>query len=306
MPPRNAQYRYHQLPPNSPALALPGPGRAGAYGGSPDEPHYHNLLEIGYCHEGRGRVAFGQEEAACGPGSVTVIPPGFLHRTLAAPGAESRWEYLFVDAPSLLQASVADKTKADSLLARVNAGCLHLTRDERPALGHLAQAVTGLYRERGELYEECAFGLLSSLLVHIAREHPPLAPENPASPADPLLHQALAFAGGHYHRKITVMELAEACHMSESHFRRLFHRAMGTGPLAFLNHVRVEAACRLLDSPAMPVREVALRCGFPTLSTFNRNFRSLTGVTPQQWRHKALSRQPLPGKDRVWQHEGWQ
>jgi len=306
MPHRNVQYRYYQLPPNSPALALLGPGWVRPYGSDLDDPHYHNLLEIGYCYEGQGHMVFGQEEVPYDSGSITVIPPGFLHNTVASPGTQSRWEYLFVDAHSLLSATINSKPKVASLLARIHAGHLHLKHSQRPALGDLTLAATNLYREQGELYVECAMGLLSALLIHIARERPAFIPEGRASTGDPLLHQALEFTGDHYHRKITVMEMAEACHVSESHFRRLFNRAMGVSPLTYLNHVRVEAACRLLEGPAMPVREVALRCGFPTLSTFNRNFRQLTGVTPQQWRYAVTQHQPLPGKDRVWQYQGWQ
>jgi len=75
--------------------------------------------------------------------------------------------------------------------------------------------------------------------------------------------------------------------------------------LAYVNHVRLEAACRLLGANAAPVREVAARCGFPTLSTFNRNFMEAMGTTPQQWRNNASHRQYMPGKTNVQQYDGW-
>lgn len=58
----------------------------------------------------------------------------------------------------------------------------------------------------------------------------------------------------------------------ETHFRRLFSSCMSMGPLEYINLVRVQNACELLRKTDTLVSEIAFRCGFSTLSTFNRNY----------------------------------
>ena len=36
----------------------------------------------------------------------------------------------------------------------------------------------------------------------------------------------------------------------------------------------------------MPVKDIAVECGYYDISAFNRRFKSYTGLTPQQYRQK--------------------
>ena len=55
-------------------------------------------------------------------------------------------------------------------------------------------------------------------------------------------------------------------------------------PVEYINWVRIRAACKELRKTNISVNEIAMRSGFTTISTFNRNFRRILGVSPQQWR----------------------
>ena len=78
---------------------------------------------------------------------------------------------------------------------------------------------------------------------------------------------------------------------AEKHFRRqvaqtriafeIFLRCAQDVPIAW---VRIRAACKELRKTNISVNEIAMRSGFTTISTFNRNFRRILGVSPQQWR----------------------
>ena len=72
--------------------------------------------------------------------------------------------------------------------------------------------------------------------------------------------------------------------MSETHFRRLFSAYIDMTPVEYLNMVRVLRACEMLRSSNETMSSVALNCGFSTVSTFDRNFRQVIGVTPYQWK----------------------
>ncbi|MCD8156174.1 MAG: helix-turn-helix transcriptional regulator, partial [Clostridiales bacterium] len=81
-------------------------------------------------------------------------------------------------------------------------------------------------------------------------------------------------------------QLAEVCHVSESHLRRLFEENIGMTPVDYLNHVRIQKACELIRKTGHSMEEIAIKVGFTTTSTFNRNFKRITGTSPYQWKRQ--------------------
>ena len=81
-----------------------------------------------------------------------------------------------------------------------------------------------------------------------------------------------------------IAEIASVCHMSESHFRRLFEENIGMTPVDYLNQVRVKKACDMIRKTGYSMEEIAVKVGFTTTSTFNRNFKRIVGTSPYQWK----------------------
>lgn len=79
-------------------------------------------------------------------------------------------------------------------------------------------------------------------------------------------------------------ELAAACNLSETHFRRLFAGYMGMTPSSYVNLVRVQQACGMMRKTNYSMEEVATRVGYASVSAFNRNFRAITGTSPYQYK----------------------
>ncbi|HCH32447.1 MAG TPA: AraC family transcriptional regulator [Oceanospirillaceae bacterium] len=85
----------------------------------------------------------------------------------------------------------------------------------------------------------------------------------------------------------TAAELAGVAAYSVFHFQRLFKQTTGENLNDYLRRVRLEAAANaLLFSPHMQVQDVALRCGFQSVSSFSQRFKSQFGVAPGHWREQ--------------------
>jgi AraC-like DNA-binding protein len=81
--------------------------------------------------------------------------------------------------------------------------------------------------------------------------------------------------------------LAAAADLSRFHFLRTFQHTIGMSPHQYLLTLRMRrVATRLLKTPEA-VSAIALDAGFNDLSTFNRRFRRLFGVSPLQYRARA-------------------
>jgi AraC family transcriptional regulator len=86
---------------------------------------------------------------------------------------------------------------------------------------------------------------------------------------------------------IPLADLAAAVSLSVSQFSRQFKASTGETPHRFLMRLRAEAACRLLRSSAMPIAEVATRCGFSHQEHLTRVLRAQAGTTPAAVRRGA-------------------
>ncbi len=113
------------------------------------------------------------------------------------------------------------------------------------------------------------------------------------------------FVSYHYMEDIKVEDLAQSCHISETHFRRVFTSYMKMSPLEYINTVRINTACELLQKTDEPVADIAHKCGFTTNSTFNRNFKHLMGVTPVEWRKRPENYEQQLLRFDIHSEKGW-
>ena len=100
---------------------------------------------------------------------------------------------------------------------------------------------------------------------------------------------AIDYIYDHYMEQIKVGELAAVCHFSESYFRKVFLEMKGMGPMDYLNSIRIREACRMLLNSTDTVRVVGEKCGFTSITTFERNFRQRVGMLPSQWRENHVN-----------------
>lgn len=82
----------------------------------------------------------------------------------------------------------------------------------------------------------------------------------------------------------TLEELAAAAYLSPSRFSDIFRRAVGTPPLEYLILLRLEQARIMLETTSMKICDIAMECGFRSLSNFNHLFRKHMGMSPKHAR----------------------
>jgi AraC family transcriptional regulator len=79
-------------------------------------------------------------------------------------------------------------------------------------------------------------------------------------------------------------DVAEAACFSPYHFHRIFSALMGETLASFIKRVRLERAVYLLSHrKRTTLTEIALACGFSSMSDFSRVFRAHYGVAPSRF-----------------------
>lgn len=280
------EYRYYEMPTDSPVLALLGEKWIQNYGRNIDYLHFHNHLEIGFCYSGKGILTLEDEDRIFTGGMFSVIPKNFPHTTNSDGETLSSWEYLFIDADTFLAEFYHDNPiMADRMIRRVNRKVHFCKVTEMPEMVELIHQIMEIMRNRRELYLEEAKGIVLALLVEIARWNK-VEGEAEGKPVgnSSLISPALDYISEFPDRQIRIEELAQMCHISETHFRRSFSECMNMTPVEYINWVRIKTACDELKKTNDSIGDIAVRTGFTTLSTFNRNFQKVMGISPHEWR----------------------
>jgi transcriptional regulator GlxA family with amidase domain len=97
-------------------------------------------------------------------------------------------------------------------------------------------------------------------------------------------------------KDLGVPTLAQQACMSERSFIRHYRADTGQTPARAIELIRVETARRLLSDTGVPIKRVAVQCGFGSEETLRRSFLRAMGVTPQAYRERfsvSLSVDPV-------------
>lgn len=86
-------------------------------------------------------------------------------------------------------------------------------------------------------------------------------------------------------KSISIDKLAEKAYMSTSNFHKKFKNTLGISPIDFMNSEKIKFAKKLMKKNRnMLISEIAFKSGFNNVSYFNRQFKKLELMTPQQFR----------------------
>ncbi len=86
-------------------------------------------------------------------------------------------------------------------------------------------------------------------------------------------------------KDINVDQLAEKACMSSSHFHKKFKNTLGVSPIDYINAEKIKFAKKLIkQKKKVRISEVAYQSGFNNISYFNRQFKKLELMTPQQFK----------------------
>ncbi|MDF2152705.1 helix-turn-helix domain-containing protein [Vibrio sp. CAU 1672] len=92
------------------------------------------------------------------------------------------------------------------------------------------------------------------------------------------------FIADHYTQGISNLALADIACLTERTLQRRFQKATGLSLNQYIQHVRVQKACDLLESSHLPFDAIAHRAGYQDVSAFRKVFVKTMGLTPKAFR----------------------
>jgi AraC family transcriptional regulator of arabinose operon len=126
------------------------------------------------------------------------------------------------------------------------------------------------------MYQSAALSLFFHLLsLHDSQE---------ITRTNSYVEQAKSYMNLHFHRNVSVFEVATSMNISDRYLYNLFVKQEGVSPKQYLTALRLSNAKRLLRETGHSISEIAVSVGFPDVLSFSRFFARHTGSSPTAFR----------------------
>lgn len=107
---------------------------------------------------------------------------------------------------------------------------------------------------------------------------------------DAVIVKAQHYLQANHTEPLRIAALARLCCLSERTLLRRFQRATGWGPNEYLQRLRIQHACSLLEATRDSIDEASQQAGYEDPSAFRRTFQRIVGLTPREFRSRFAQR----------------
>lgn len=104
------------------------------------------------------------------------------------------------------------------------------------------------------------------------------------------IDKVISFLNKNYTRNVSLEEIASFAAMNAAAFCRYFKSKTGKSFKNYILDMRIGFACKLLLMEDISISQLSSKCGFETVSHFNKTFKKKTGYVPSLYRKMMLSR----------------
>jgi len=234
-----------------------------APGASFDFPiHTHDSIEIMICTEGTLKVSCNNEERILKKDEIMIAFPNDIHSYSKTEFGKRimiiiRSDFSEVVTSSLNSAYYSNFIKSNEAVS-------------------VAKKLVEVKKNQNAL---AIYGYIHILLGYILKKTDKKNYYNLST-----FNRAIKYISQNYTRHITLKEVSNKTGVTQSHLSRIFSEKINGGFSKYLRILRVEKAKSLLKNTNMNIYEIMFESGFSDQSTFNRVFKSVTKMTPKEYK----------------------
>ena len=254
----------------------------------PSRMHCHDYYELVIYLE--GDINYICESLTCQPeyGDVILIPPHKLHMSAINAPSTVYKRHVFYLYPDALDAMGCSELLGFLSFSENEQYFFRLGMPARQKLCALLMRLEEALKSAGKKEHALALGLTIEaffLLNEIRPRHISASSQLPQNVLD-IQH----YIDEHFPEIGSVSEISAHFYYSREYISRLFRRYFNTTVAEYIMQRRV-AQSQVLIAEGRPLSDVCFQVGFGSMTTFIRSFRSLTKMTPGQYRSNIYTAQ---------------
>ncbi len=114
---------------------------------------------------------------------------------------------------------------------------------------------------------------------------------NAAGGQQSFVEESVRYIQKHFKERLTLQMVASRVYMNAQYFSRVFKRETGVTFTEYVNTLKIQYACKLLETTNYPAYRISSECGFTDPSYFNRVFFAQMNMTPKKYKKIACMAQ---------------
>ena len=250
------------------------------------EFHWHDFLEITYVNAGRGTYYIEDKIIPVQAGDFLVINNIERHRVEFNP-ADPLYETVFHFDSEMLNNALKDSFDVFNYNSTMFCNKLTLSPENQRRLEEVTAVIVEEFKRKEACYELC---IISQLIQFVAiayrsgdtyRQSPPQRARSCANITR--IETILKYLSAHLEPETTSKVVAERFFLNQSYFSEYFKKMMGVTFTEYMRELRVSKSVQLLEAGEGKIIDIALACGFSSVSAFYSAFSKVHGLPPQKY-----------------------
>ena len=233
--------------------------------------HRHDYFEIIYYSGCDGICLLNGEKYQIGENSIFFLTPEDFHR-IETKDIKTAYYVNISFSKSMIDSHICDNF---SLSAKVVSNPNNFVKG-------LIEKMETLFEKEDKFAKNENYHLLNALLIEIIKTGQTAGKS--AQYMHPVIGKAMTYVLSYPERNFSLEDIAGLCHISPAYFSHIFHKETGKPFKKWLNQIKIEHTCRLLENSELSVLEISLECGFHSISHFGKIFKNTVGMTPKEYR----------------------
>jgi AraC-like DNA-binding protein len=243
------------------------------------QSHYHEYYEIYYLEAGERFHMVEDKLYKMEAGEFIIFPPYVMHHSYGAENMPFKRVLLYFSQEEILWPSILSELREEGGIYKVGIR-------ERQEIHRAMELILKEQKNPGAYHEEYARGVLNMLLLLIAREErPEKAPERKSR-----IGEVIRYIHSHYQEEISLEMLAQMFYVSPYYLCREFKKSTNSTIVRYINVTRIMNAQRKFMETSKNITDISRETGFSNLTHFNRVFKSVTGMSPSQYRRQFVNK----------------
>jgi len=239
-----------------------------------------------YNLSGHARFGHADGDILTGPGDMILLKPHTRHDYGTAP-QRKHWEPLwahFIPRPNWMEWLKWPQAAPGIFLLQLH------DHAQQPQIVKRFHELLQFNTSPDRLREELGMNALEEIILRCDRANP----QSETAHLDSRIRTAVDFICAHFPEPLTVAQIAGRCGLSPSRFAHLFRTQTGETPQRYLEQQRLFRARQLLEFTQEPIHLIAEQVGFENPFYFTLRFKRHSGISPREWRTRALLNTPPP------------
>ena len=252
--------------------------------------HMHDAIEFIYVVEGSIKVSYDDKDFVAFPGDLILFRSRGIH-CMYTEGCEKNNYYVLKISLDFLTKIFNPSTSQRILLRFLvfDSNFKYIWRSEELKGTNIYNSLCGLIRENEEPSKLSVVNQLSHVLsiVHEVYGESSVDVEKQEIVSGPI-YKALIYVNDNFDSDISAEEISKRFGMSLGHFSRSFKAIVGKSFRDYVIQIRLNKADQLILNSDMSIIEIAMVCGYPSVSHFIAQYKKFKGSTPLKTRKANL------------------